>query len=261
MTDVSIKQNQRKIKRLQKDYKLAKQTKHENMWVDWEEDTLDKAFSIVVGPENTPYNGGFYMFDFDFESVNYPFAPPKIKFTTILLSTPQLKTFNSYQTHKTARMNPNLYENGFICLSLIGTWPKGDKWSSCYNIVSLSQHLKGILTDNPIQNEPGFRSEKIDSELATQYNFMLTHANLRIAVIDIIYNMPKKYEVFKPDIIKYFIDNFNSYVSICDEYEKHKWNKTIQFFSLFKWKEYIDFSLLKKKIYKLKEDIENGIVK
>ena len=66
-----------------------------------------------MGSEGTPYAHGAFIYDCYFDD-NYPSRPPKFL----------LKTTGG----DTVRFNPNLYNNGKVCLSLLGTW--GDNWSS-----------------------------------------------------------------------------------------------------------------------------------
>jgi hypothetical protein len=61
------------------------------------------------------------------------------------------------------RFNPNLYANGKVCLSLLGTWSggaKGEEWNAktsttlqvCVSIMGL------IMVTHPFYNEPGYES-------------------------------------------------------------------------------------------------------
>ena len=59
------------------------------------------------------------------------------------------------------RFNPNLYADGKVCMSLLGTWHSGgleEKWdakqSTLYQVLVSIQGL--ILVDDPMFNEPGF---------------------------------------------------------------------------------------------------------
>jgi len=72
--------------------------------------------SIVVGSEGTPYAYGAFLFDIKCHE-NYPNGPPEFK----LLTTGGDKI----------RFNPNLYHNGYVCLSILGTWSgsSGETWS------------------------------------------------------------------------------------------------------------------------------------
>ena len=60
------------------------------------------------------------------------------------------------------RINPNLYDNGKVCLSLLGTWSgRGcEKWnpaqSTMLQVLVSIQAL--ILNDKPYYNEPGYES-------------------------------------------------------------------------------------------------------
>jgi ubiquitin-conjugating enzyme E2 O len=56
------------------------------------------------GPRGTPYSDGLFFFDIQLPS-DYPEVPPRVY----------------YHAHGD-RLNPNLYENGKVCLSLLGTW-------------------------------------------------------------------------------------------------------------------------------------------
>lgn len=63
---------------------------------------------MIAGPEGTPYAGGLFEFDC-FLPLDYPQKPPLVHLRT---------TGNGI-----VRFNPNLYANGKVCLSLLGTWP------------------------------------------------------------------------------------------------------------------------------------------
>jgi len=67
---------------------------------------LDLARALITGPEETPY--GFGAFLFDIHLTDYPRLAPKVKFLTT--------------GGGRVRFNPNLYNCGKVCLSLLGTW-------------------------------------------------------------------------------------------------------------------------------------------
>jgi Ubiquitin-conjugating enzyme len=67
---------------------------------------LDLMKVIIVGPIDTPYENGMFEFDIWCPG-NYPQEPPKVHF----------KTTGGGKAH----FNPNLYPEGKVCLSLIGT--------------------------------------------------------------------------------------------------------------------------------------------
>ena len=74
--------------------------------------------ALISGPPNTPYAYGLFQFDLLLPS-DYPREPPQVRFLT--------------NGRGRFRMNPNLYNNGTVCLSLLNTWHADDKrqkWSA-----------------------------------------------------------------------------------------------------------------------------------
>jgi hypothetical protein len=67
---------------------------------------------LIVGPFETPYEGGFFYFIINCPD-DYPHMPPKVKLMTT--------------GGGTVRFNPNLYASGKTCLSILGTW-SGPGW-------------------------------------------------------------------------------------------------------------------------------------
>lgn len=68
---------------------------------------LDVMKAVIIGAEDTPYANGIFVFDILLEE-NYPLTPPKVNLMTT--------------GGGNLRFNPNLYETGYVCLSLLGTW-------------------------------------------------------------------------------------------------------------------------------------------
>lgn len=143
---------------------------------------------IITGPKDTPYHNGIFEFH-GYLPEDYPSTEPKI-----LLDT----TGNG-----SVRFNPNLYNCGKVCLSLLGTWQGNgaEKWNSSSStllqvIVSI-QSL--ILVENPYFNEPGYEKNMHSNEgKRKSYNYT---ENIRIqtikwAIIDKIKNPPQGFEEF-----------------------------------------------------------------
>ena len=101
-------------KRIMKDIIDIEKNPIEHIFYQANEDNIEKGYAMIIGPQDTPYENGFYFFEFMFPN-NYPFSPPKVFFRT---------------TDNKTRFNPNFYVNGYVCLSLLNTWP-GEQWSSC----------------------------------------------------------------------------------------------------------------------------------
>jgi len=75
---------------------------------------MDLLRALIIGPEGTPYQDGCFLFDI-WLPPQYPTVPPLIKFRT---------TYGNC-----IRFNPNLYSEGKVCLSLLGTWA-GPGWTT-----------------------------------------------------------------------------------------------------------------------------------
>jgi ubiquitin-protein ligase len=104
------------------------------------EDRLDLLSIMIEGPQNTPYEGGLFFFDIQL-SKEYPNTPPLCH----------------YISYCTDRLNPNLYEDGKVCVSLLGTWSgRGTEvWSSTNStLLQVIVSIQGlILVDEPYFNE------------------------------------------------------------------------------------------------------------
>ena len=98
----------------------SKQGENRVYYIPVSDDTISEVYVMIIGPEDTPYELGFYFFLATYPE-NYPFSPIKVKFLT---------------TEPNVRMNPNLYGNGKVCLSILNTW-KGEQWTSCQSIRSI----------------------------------------------------------------------------------------------------------------------------
>ena len=109
------------------------------------EDRLDLLRALILGPEDTPYANGCFVFDIYLK--NYPKEPPAVHF---------LNTGGGR-----VRFNPNLYPCGKVCLSLLGTW-SGPGWisgeSTLLQVLVSIQSL--ILVNDPYFNEPGYESSQ-----------------------------------------------------------------------------------------------------
>ena len=123
------------------------------------EGSMDYLRVLIFGPQDTPYENGCFFFDIFLQ--DYPRQPPKCQFLTT--------GGGKY------RFNPNLYNDGKVCLSLLGTWD-GPSWqpneSTLYQLLISIQSL--ILGESePYFNEPGFESIRNSAhgkQASQQYN-------------------------------------------------------------------------------------------
>ena len=138
---------------------------------------MDKLRALITGPEGTPYALGCFVFDVLFPA-DYPHKAPLVNFDTT--------------GGGRVRFNPNLYADGKVCLSLLGTWHashESEKWHAGSS--TLSQALLSIqamiLIDEPWFNEPGsegMRGTEEGAKRSRLYNEELRLHTLRHAVRD-----------------------------------------------------------------------------
>ncbi len=149
---------------------------------------------IIVGPKDTPYHNGLFEFHVYFPN-DYPNSVPQVLINT---------TDNGK-----VRFNPNLYSNGKVCLSLLGTWrgEKGESWipeiSTFFQVMISIQSL--ILVDEPYFNEPGYERTSNTPEGKKQsaiYNDNIRYETIRVAMLGMLKNKPLTYEKFVEEHFK-----------------------------------------------------------
>lgn len=160
--------------------------------------------AMLIGPKDTPYEGGFFFFQINVDPVTYPMQPPKVKYLT---------------TDGRVRFNPNLYENGKVCLSMIGTW-SGPGWAPCNTITSLLMAIQGlVMVDYPLVNEPGHESEP--SGTLKLYNYIIEHETIRYALLEMLRKPPPGFEVFKDTMEQHVYDNVERYRELMTTRQEH----------------------------------------
>ncbi|RKU42754.1 hypothetical protein DL546_006200 [Coniochaeta pulveracea] len=85
------------------------------------------------------------------------------------------------------RFNPNIYSNGKVCLSILGTWrgEPGEEWSPAQGLESILLSIQSLMSSNPYENEPGFEDANEVSDKKNQKDYVqkIHHETLRISVI------------------------------------------------------------------------------
>jgi len=156
------------MRRIISDIKEIRKNPLTSHGIYYEHDETDmlKGRALIIGPADTPYADGFYLFKFQFPA-NYPHVPPKVEFCT-----------NDGYT----RFNPNLYRTGKVCLSILNTW-KGEAWSGCQTISSVLLAMCTILNNEPLLNEPGVCKTHRDFEA---YNAIIQYKNIEVAIFGML---------------------------------------------------------------------------
>ena len=97
-----------------------------------EGDSLFRWKAVIFGPDDTIWEGGAFRLVIEFTE-EYPNKPPKVKFITKMY-------------------HPNIYNDGSICLDILGA-----NWSPVYDISSILTSIQSLLCDpnpkSPANNE------------------------------------------------------------------------------------------------------------
>ena len=196
-----------------------------------------KGKALIIGPSDTPYEFGYYLFDFSFPE-NYPHSPPVVKFCT---------------GDGVTRFNPNLYKNGKVCISVLNTW-NGDQWTGCQTISSILLALCILLNDSPLLNEPGVKKTHKDYE---KYNKVIAYKNIEVAIYDTIKSTAtlEHFTMFLNSIKQKFMDNYDAIITKIDlcltkNDEREPINTVVYNMSTI-----IDYKQLKIKIMDLRKSI------
>ena len=191
--NISLTNTKRLIKDIKDVITNNKDFKSSGIYYKHDENNLLIGYALIIGPENTIYENGYYFFSFNFPT-DYPFSPPKLTFFT---------------KENSIRFNPNLYTNGKVCISILNTW-KGEQWTSCQTIRSVLFSLLSIFTTkNPLTNEPGISENHADNN---NYNKIIQFQNYNISIRKQIENIENFtiISLFKEEIKNHFINNKSS---------------------------------------------------
>ncbi|XP_043708711.1 probable ubiquitin-conjugating enzyme E2 23 [Telopea speciosissima] len=193
------------LKKIQQDWAVLQKNLPEGIYVRVYEDRMDLLRAAIVGAYGTPYQDGLFIFDFHLPP-EYPQVPPSVHY------------------HSGGwRINPNLYEDGKVCLSLLNTWAgRGNEvWDpSSSSILQVLVSLQGlVLNSKPYFNEAGFdkqvgTTEGEKNSLSYNENTFLLNCKL---MTHLLRRPLKDFE----ELIKDHFQMRGSYIlRACDAYKK-----------------------------------------
>ena len=219
--------NNKTIMRIVQDIYDFNKNKPDGIYLSIDKKNLMKQHALIIGPKDTPYFGGFFFFEIIYPE-NYPTNSPKVTLLTI---------------EKNVRFNPNLYECGKVCLSILGTW-SGPSWSSVMNIRLVLQSIQSLLCSFPIQNEPGFENTKENEITSMEYNQYLIYNTYRIAIIEVLKNKFNVSALFKKEIDEEFNNNKSKLGDDLLSYKQIFGNSTVESRIYFMKKTKLNFILI-----------------
>ena len=154
------------------------------------DEDLTKVWVVIFGSENTPYYHCPFFFKFEFGQ-HYPLKPPSGIFLT---------------SNRKTRFNPNLYVDGKICLSILGTW-QGPSWTPVMTIKTVIMSIIAlVMNENPLVNEPGYERSK--QEALDEYNKIVQYRSIDYAFCDQLKNFPSHFNPIKEEVINYALSHF-----------------------------------------------------
>jgi len=163
--------------RLRREYHILATSLPDSILVRAYEDRADLLRSLIVGPENTPYEDAPFVIDWMLDS-NFPNSPPIAHFLS--------------WTNGNGRVNPNLYEEGKVCLSILGTWTgdKNEVWSATRSsLLQAFVSIQGlVLVKEPWFCEPAYEKLRgteegtVNSRLYSEKAYVLSRGFVRRAL-------------------------------------------------------------------------------
>jgi len=185
MNEVKTNSSGEKIARVQKEFITINDNLLENInenssiFFRYDEANMSILKFLIIPNCDTPYAYGCFEFDMYLKS-DFPYTPPHVE----IITTGGGKF----------RFNPNLYDNGKVCLSLLGTWngKEGESWTKESTILQVLLSIQSIIfCDDPYFNEPGYEHDrgtdkgKLKSEI---YNEPVRFHTLSLAMVNQLKN-------------------------------------------------------------------------
>ncbi|KAI3876600.1 hypothetical protein MKX03_013302, partial [Papaver bracteatum] len=195
--------SQKWAKAIQKDWRLLENDLPDTIFARAYEERMDLLRAVIVGAAGTPYHDGLFFFDIHYPP-EYPDTPPLV----------------NYHAHNLS-LNPNLYENGKVCLSLLNTWSGSieEHWtpglSTMLQVLLSIQAL--VLNEKPYFNEPGYAysaGTTYGEEASRDYNestFILSCRTMQYTLKD-----PPKY--FEDYVLGHFLLRAYTILAACKAY-------------------------------------------
>jgi len=161
---------------------------------------LELLRAIIFGPKDTIYEGAVFMFDICIPG-DYPHSPPSVHYYSLTVGM--------------GKLNPNLYEDGKVCLSLLGTWHGKDEteeWTPKSNILQVLLSIQGLVlgVQLPYFNEAGYDKLMQNSEenfTANYYNeraFYLSVHTINQTLNMLYLSNESVFEIFRDYILNYY---------------------------------------------------------
>ncbi|KAK1375317.1 putative ubiquitin-conjugating enzyme E2 24 [Heracleum sosnowskyi] len=193
------------LKKVQQEWSILEKDLPESIYVRVYEERMDLIRAAIIGAPGTPYHDNLFFFDI-YLPPEYPHEPPLVHYNSGGL-----------------RVNPNLYESGKVCLSLLNTWTGSgsEVWnpgsSTILQVLLSLQAL--VLNEKPYFNEAGYdkqigRTEGEKNSIGYNENAFLVSCK---SMLYLLRRPPKHFEKL---VKEHFARRCNHIVEACDAYMK-----------------------------------------
>ena len=218
------------------DIRRVKEAKlyEQGIFIEFNEEDMFKAKAMIIGPKDTIYDNAYLFFSIDFPK-KYPYEPPII----------------TYKSQNRIRIHPNIYVNGKVCLSILGTW-SGPSWTSAMDIINVFITIQSLLDNNPLCNEPGY--EKIlpsKMHIHNDYNIVIEYNTYNSLILGRLNTDFKDFNIFKKDMNEYFQKNKENIIKKI-KYNKEKYQYILSIkIGIYNINEMLDYKSLYNKYLKI----------
>jgi ubiquitin-conjugating enzyme E2 O len=191
------------LKKVQQEWSILERSLPESIYVRAYEERMDLLRAVIIGAPGTPYHDGLFFFDI-FLPTDYPYEPPQVHYISGGL-----------------RLNPNLYESGKVCLSLLNTWAGTgtEVWnpgsSTILQVLLSLQAL--VLNEKPYFNEAGYDKQMGRAEgekNSVSYNENAFLVTLK-SMLYVLRKLPKHFEAL---VEEHFAGRSQSIMLACKSY-------------------------------------------
>ena len=219
-----------RIRRIMGDLKELKDSL-EGVYIHFDESDINQMIVMIRGQEG-PYEFCQFLFHIRF-SDDYPMTPPIIKFCS---------------SDGKTRLNPNLYIEGKVCLSILGTW-QGDPWTSVMTIKTIILSIMAlVMIGEPLKNEPGLESSSAENIL--KYNQIVEYASLNI-LVNQISNPSEMFAPLLKNMKEQFIQDYPALIEKLDRLIQSEYNQKTVKVSYHSQNATLNYNSLKKRIQEL----------
>ncbi|KAL6535719.1 Ubiquitin-conjugating enzyme [Orobanche hederae] len=193
-------------KRIQEEWKILENNLPDAIFVRVYESRMDLLRAVIVGAEGTPYHDGLFFFDVLLPD-DYPDSPPKV-----------------YYHSGGLRINPNLYNSGTVCLSLLKTWggqsPEEDWMPGKSTMLQVLVSIQGlILNAKPYFNEPGYE-RSCGTPSGEQQSLRYNEKTFIYSLRTMVYTMRKPPKHFEELVVDHFCKHARDILVSCKAYSE-----------------------------------------